>query len=415
MINNYYIKYLKYKEKYINLKKQNGGNSQIVNNDIIESIHTLQFNPKSSLINRNLIIQNNDKIIEYRIINFLGSGSYGEVYKIRSSEGEDFVIKIGFEDEEDEEDFDDDLLDEVKILERLMIGVLPQCNYTSILSGIQKISISSETYNVYHIIFPFKGNNNMKVVLDRTENIHLIPSLLNDIITCLKEINKRGFHGDLKLDNIVVNDSNNAFIIDYGLGKIYDTFDFGDIKFLSDSDTKFILGNQQKSIDNIISYKLVKKGKQSILNKLYDEHKGKILQTIDNFGLFWLIIKCFYNNLIDNYIKSKLYFTMKSDDNIHNEYINLYFNLNPPSTPMEIELATILSFVPQLNFREQFIDVIKRKLESEHKFKLIFKNPDESEANSKYNAFMNLILNLITIDPARRMPIQALLLDEFFI
>ena len=35
MINNYYIKYLKYKEKYINLKKQNGGNSQIVNNDII--------------------------------------------------------------------------------------------------------------------------------------------------------------------------------------------------------------------------------------------------------------------------------------------------------------------------------------------------------------------------------------------
>ena len=31
-------------------------------------------------------------------------------------------------------------------------------------------------------------------------------------------------------------------------------------------------------------------------------------------------------------------------DNIHNEYINLYFNLNPPITPMEIELATTLSF-----------------------------------------------------------------------
>ena len=405
MINNYYIKYLKYKKKYINLKKQNGGNSKILNNDIIELIHTLPFNEKSKLYNKKIIIQNNDITIEYKIINFLGSGSYGEVYKIRSSENEDFVIKIGFEDEED---FDDDLLDEVKILERLMIDVLPQCNYTSILSGIQKINISSENYNVYHIIFPFKGNNNMKVVLDRTENIHLIPSLLNDIITCLKEINKRGFHGDLKLDNIVVNDSNNAFIIDYGLGKIYDTFDFSDIKFLSDSNTKFILGNQQKSIDNIISYKLVKKGNQSILNKLYDEHKGKILQTIDNFGLFWLIINCFYNNLIDNYIKSKIYFTMKSDDNIHNEYINLYFNLNPPITPMEIELATILSFVPQLNFREQFIDVIKRKLDSENKFKLIFTNPDESKANSKYNAFMNLILNLITIDPTRRMSIQEL-------
>lgn len=405
MINNYYIKYLKYKKKYINLKKQNGGNSKILNNDIIELIHTLPFNEKSKLYNKKIIIQNNDITIEYKIINFLGSGSYGEVYKIRSSEDEDFVIKIGFEDEED---FNDDLLDEVKILERLMIGVLPQCNYTSILSGIQKISISSETYNVYHIIFPFKGNNNMKVVLDRTENIHLIPSLLNDIITCLKEINKRGFHGDLKLDNIVVNDSNNAFIIDYGLGKIYDTFDFSDIKFLSDSNTKFILGNQQKSIDNIISYKLVKKGNQSILNKLYDEHKGKILHTIDNFGLFWLIINCFYNNLIDNYIRSKIYFIMKSDDNIHNEYINLYFNLNPPITPMEIELATILSFVPQLNFREQFIDVIKRKLDSEDKFKLIFTNPDESKANSKYNAFINLILNLITIDPARRMSIQEL-------
>ena len=405
MINNYYIKYLKYKKKYINLKKQNGGNSKILNNDIIELIHTLPFDKKSKLYNKKIIIQNNDITIEYKIINFLGSGSYGEVYKIISSENEDFIIKIGFEDEED---FDDDLLDEVKILERLMIDVLPQCNYTSILSGIQKINISSENYNVYHIIFPFKGNNNMKVVLDRTENIHLISSLLNDIITCLKEINKRGFHGDLKLDNIVVNDSNNAFIIDYGLGKIYDTFDFSDIKFLSDSDTKFILGNQQKSIDNIISYKLVKKGNQSILNKLYDEHKGKILQTIDNFGLFWLIINCFYNNLIDNYIKSKIYFTMKSDDNIHNEYINLYFNLNPPITPMEIELATILSFVPQPNFREQFIDVIKRKLDSEDKFKLIFTNPDESKANSKYNAFMNLILNLITIDPTRRMSIQEL-------
>ena len=412
MINNYYIKYLKYKEKYINLKKQNGGDSKIFNNDIIQDIRMTPFNNKSQLYNKNIIIQNNDKTIEYKIINFLGSGSYGEVYKIRSSDDEDFVIKIGFEDKDD---FDDNLLDEVKILERLMIDVLPQCNYTSILSGIQKISISSKTYNVCHIIFPFKGNNNMKVVLDKTENIDLIPSLLNDIITCLKEINKRGFHGDLKLDNIVVNDSNNAFIIDYGLGKIYDTFDFSDIKFLSDSNTKFILGNQQKSIDNIISYKLVKKSNQSILNKLYDEHKGKILHTIDNFGLFWLIINCFYNNLIDNYIKSKIYFTMKSDDNIHNEYINLYFNLNPPITPMEIELATILSFAPIPNFRQEFIDVIKSRLDSDHEFELIYTNPDENEANDKYNAFMNSILNLITIDPARRMSIQELLLDEFFI
>lgn len=410
MINNYYIKYLKYKEKYINLKKQNGGDSKIVNDGILQCIRTTPSDNKSRLNNQKIIIQNDKEKFEYVIINFLGSGSYGEVYKIRSSDGKEFVIKIGFED--DDEDDEVDLLYEVKILERLMIDVLPQCNYTSILSGCQKINAVTK---VYHIIFPFKGNNNMKVVLDRTENMHLIPKLLNNIITCLKEINKRGFHGDLKLENIVVNDSDNAFIIDYGLGRIYDTFDFSDINFLSDSNTKFILGNEQKSIDNIISYKLVKKSNQSILNKLYNDHKGKILQTIDNFGLFWLIINCFYNNLINNYIRSKIYFTMKSDDNIHNEYINLYFNLNPPITPMEIELATTLSFTPIPNFRDQFINVIKRKLDSEHKFERIFKNPDKSEANGKFNAFMILILNLITIDPARRMPIQELSLEQFFI
>ena len=95
--------------------------------------------------------------------------------------------------------------------------------------------------------------------------------------------------------------------------------------------------------------------------------------------------------------------------------LDVYFNLNPPITPMELELATTLSFIQLPNFREQFIDVIKKKLDSEHKFERIFKNPDKSEANGKFNAFMILILNLITIDPVRRMPIQALLLNDFFI
>ena len=406
MINNYYIKYLKYKEKYINLKKQNGGNSKILNDGIIQFIHRPPFDKKLQFNDKIIFIQNDKKIIKYEIINFLGSGTYGEVYKIISSDGKEFVIKIGFKDDEADKA---DLLDEVKILERLMIDVLPQCNYKSILSGIQKIN----TLTVYHIIFPFKGNNNMKVVLTNPDNIHLIPSLLNDIITCLKEINKKGFHGDLKLDNIVVNDRNNAFIIDYGLGKIYDEFDFSDIRFLSDSNTKFRLGNQQKSIDNIISYKLIKKDDENKLiklNELYNEHKGKILGTIDNFGLFWLIMNCFEINL-QEYIKEPSFVNITSDDRLHNLYIKLYFDLNPPKTDFEFKIVDLFEIeIDSIDkkFRESFIEEVYGYLHTHTVFNRIFKNDDN------FYKFMNRILNLITIDPARRMSIQELSLEEFF-
>ena len=112
----------------------------------------------------------------------------------------------------------------------------------------------------------------------------------------MKEINQRGFHGDLKLSNIAVSDDpvhRRGFIIDYGLSKLYKTYNFTNIYYLIVIYWDFGLGNQQNFIDNIIIYKLLKMDKRDIIHKLYDIHAKKILQTIESAMHFLLLIyKC---------------------------------------------------------------------------------------------------------------------------
>jgi hypothetical protein len=124
---------------------------------------------------------------------------------------------------------------------------------------------------------------------------------------------------------------------------------------------------------------------------------------IDNFGLFWLIINCFEIYLHD-YIKPDSFVNINSDDRLYNLYIKLYFDLNPPITPFEIKIDSI-----DKTFRQHFIDEVYGYLNSHNVFNTIFRD------YNNFNEFMNRILNLITIDPERRMSIQELSLEQFFI
>ena len=171
MINNYYIKYIKYKKKYINFKKQIGG---VVNTTQFKNLHIVADIVKNMiscnvdlLIGKTFILSSiteKDKDIEYTINNYLGSGGSGRVYQI-SSGGNFYVIKIGNE-------YTESSLVEMVLLDELMHEMNGECDYKAISGGIQRIN---KELTVYHIIFPYKGTQNMMIVLQNLDNIYLIP------------------------------------------------------------------------------------------------------------------------------------------------------------------------------------------------------------------------------------------------
>jgi serine/threonine protein kinase len=358
------------------------------------------------------------KKINYTNIKYLGKGTYGKVFLVADDKGDQYVIKITNRNV-------DIFLEETKILDEFMNrknimissknGINKKCQYKAISQG--KTTIDGET--VGHIIFPYKGDSDFdKIVKDTITNdskINLIPKILRDILTCLIDINKYASHADLKLNNIVYNEeTKTGFIIDFGLAITFP------IKI--ESLYNIVIGNRQISIDIIIGYLLMnifEDARKPInelikyLKDLYSQYLFIIGKSIDNFGLFWIIIECISDlNIFDVYLPADEFLINSQDDELFDRYLNFYFNLDikprRPKTLLRQKLEEIFNYKEDPNLRQKFIEDVFKRMKPK-KFQEYFK----SDKNLFYK-FMNNILELITVDPTERLALPYLIEDPFF-
>lgn len=173
----------------------------------LERLNTL------NIINSNIIIIINYVEYKYRIINYLGNGSVGEVYLLErinsNKEIEKCVIKLSNTDSLD------DLKDEVKSINYYFNLNKINHKYYPIYWG-EFINLE-----LYGIIYPFLGFYNLDTIkkknynINWNQNISIIKQLLFQLLSF-----KNIIHGDLKPTNVVVDLTNNdinATIIDFGL------------------------------------------------------------------------------------------------------------------------------------------------------------------------------------------------------
>ena len=394
----------KHKLKYKNRKrsliknKRGGGyySSLSVNQDIDKVCMTDEFDNDRTLEFTITNIDTKEPNI-YNNIRCLGEGTYGKVFLITQGDSE-YVIKIGYE-------YPDYILNEPRNLDIIMRQVIPSCNYKSISQGITTINLEGDIpFTIGHMVFPYKGGYNLEQIVEDDTKISLIPSILRDAVTCLIDINKYGYHGDLKLDNIVYDTkTKTGFIIDFGLAFPYDI----QLSTLYSAN----IGKKQLSVDIIIGYLQLKINKDlHLLNTLYFEHLDIIHKTIDNFGLFWLILESISTINANIYINNKpTEFLIHSNNKyLFDKYLNFYFNLDILETPLTLELRKLFDYTPVPNFREKFINKIRSEITSE-KYAMYFDND-----RTIFNSFIEKILLLVTVDPNTRISKETLLADPFF-
>jgi serine/threonine protein kinase len=305
--------------------------------NMVDILDKTNYNSNQSLVFTVTNIETR-KEINYTNIKYLGKGTSGKVFLV-ANERKNFVIKISNRGINVYK-----FLEETKFLDAFMNGVNEKCRYKAVSQGTTEIEDGTE---IAHIIFPYKGDSEFDKIVKNTitndSKINLIPKILRDILTCLIDINKFACHGDLKLDNIVYNEeTETGFIIDFGLAILH--------PINIDSLYTIVVGNRQISIDIIIGYLLAffKNANKSKLDELYLQHLIIIEQSIDNFGLFWIIIESIsYPHFFNEYLMSREFLYISEDERLFDRYLNFYFNLDTkPKTPLRQELEKLFNYTP---------------------------------------------------------------------
>ena len=367
-----------------------------VNKKILHILDSPTYNLDNTLV---FTITNNEThdSINYTNIRCLGEGTYGKVFLVKNDKREPYVIKITRKNVEK-------FIEESTTLDSFMNRVNHECQYKAVSQGISVINKIS----IGHIIFPYKGDSELyKITLDiivDESKIILIPKILRDVLICLIDINKYACHGDIKLENIVYDDTTNTgFIIDFGLATKF--------PITINSLYTITIGQRQLSIDIIIGYLQNNITKNiHILDDLYSNYLDIIQKTIDNFGLFWTIVESISNPyILDNYITNRDFLIRSNSQELFDIYLNFYFNLdNIEPTPLRLELEKLFNYTRLPTLRQDFIDNVFKEMKPK-KFEIYFKNNKGS-----FDTFMEKILALITVDPRARIPKEILLQDPFF-
>ena len=167
----------------------------------------------------------------------------------------------------------------------------------------------------------------------------------------------------------------------------------------------------QGSIFPQIHFKLAYLPINKNTNNLYSEYTVSIQNTIDNFGLFWIIIESICGeNIFKNYFRDDTYLIRDKDLNEFNNYLNFYFNLDNSINPTILmqQIARLFNYSDYPNFRIEFIEYIRSKISPEN-FSFYFDNNEQLYIN-----FMEKVLALVRVDPTTRIPKEKLLEDLFF-
>jgi WD40 repeat protein len=182
-MSNFKNKYLKYKSKYLQLKKQLG--SGITASYTIDKI-TLEYEDTLGA----------KKNIIYTVKEKVGNGSFGVVYKlVKDDDGAEFILKIGANsfDEGIHSDWLLDIIDNDMLV--LFQGKEPE----------------------EFLIAKYNGNDLQKEYFKNLPKIkNEFNSTITQILQLLSKINKRGlYHSDIKLENITIK-NNKVYLIDFG-------------------------------------------------------------------------------------------------------------------------------------------------------------------------------------------------------
>ena len=222
----------------------------------------------TNIINSNLLIHFNKSYSIYKIINYIGKGSVGQVYLLESQK--DFsicVIKISYSDGIE------DLIDEVDFLRINFIKHnITHPSYPLFCGHFRNLK-------GFGVIYPYFGFYN----LEKIKLINYKINFINNkqiIRQCIKQLSdlKNIIHCDLKPSNVVVNVINNnifATIIDFGLSR------------------------EDTSITNIISTNYITSPESLLTLSNFSEclitDKDLQLDKHDYFGLFSIILNLFIN------------------------------------------------------------------------------------------------------------------------
>ena len=184
-------KYLKYKQKYINLKKTIGGG---INASYVKKGNTLTLRYKSK--------DGIDHEIKYTIKEKIGEGAYGEVDLIEKNDDttKQYIFKKGTRDTPEvfNEGLQSDMLE--GILDPDMLVLFQGSNETDFLIS---------TYNGKDLKKAFMHD------IKKTKDKYATTTI--QLLELLHKINRNNlFHNDIKLANITINDEDKVYLIDFG-------------------------------------------------------------------------------------------------------------------------------------------------------------------------------------------------------
>lgn len=147
---------------------------------------------------------------KYKIIEKIGEGSFGEVYKGKYNRtGEKVAIK------------------RIKKTKGSFKHEIKICNYLHGKSGIYNLRWYGSDKEYYYVVFDLLGKSLLEYIRTSPTN-KLTPATVKylgkQILNIIEYIHNKGIiHRDIKLDNFMMGatDQNQVYLIDYGLSKSY--------------------------------------------------------------------------------------------------------------------------------------------------------------------------------------------------
>ncbi len=243
----------------------------------------------TNIIGTNLIVMTEKAYIKYKIINYIGKGTVGQVYLIEShNDASVCVIKIS------NSHCIDDLIDEVQLTQtyfsknNIIHPAYPKC------CGFFK------NMKAYGIIYPYFGFYNLEKLkyIDYKINFKNNKEIIKQIITQMSQF-FNVIHCDLKPSNVVVEVVNNiikATIIDFGLIKETTTPEnLISTSYITSPESLLTLTNFSDCVDTTIPIH-------------FDKH--------DYFGLFCIVINLFIKKTFWTLIIKYL-----TDINFNNDFL----------------------------------------------------------------------------------------------
>lgn len=187
----YQNKYLKYKQKYINLKNIIGGG--------IDATYT----ENGKIITLRYKLNKIDNEIKYEKTDFLGKGAFGQVWLIERKDDSQnkYILKIGIKENEYESFFEGHNSE-------LLKGILDD-SMLVLFQGKFENDFLISTYNGKDLMEEYK-------TISPNDKISKLSTILIQTLGLLHKINNNSFyHNDIKLKNITVK-GEKVSLIDFG-------------------------------------------------------------------------------------------------------------------------------------------------------------------------------------------------------